>query len=181
MVTTFYSHKLNILNTVIPYLSATVFEGLEHLEGERVAVVGNGGYVGDFLVENGKIDVSSANTNKLGTAVIGLKYKGILKSPNLGMQFQGGQTFTRPKNIISIEILFTFSAGGKVGTSLYYLSDIQYFNPSGLMDTPALPMNTNEKIFIKDSYSDDKHYYIVQDKPLPLNIAMITPEYKHVV
>ena len=163
------------------YLSATVFEGLEHLEGEKVAVVGNGGYVGDFVVENGKIDVSSANTNKLGTAVIGLKYKGILKSPNLGMQFQGGQTFTRPKNIISIEILFTFSAGGKVGTSLYYLSDIQYFNPSGLMDTPALPMNTNEKIFIKDSYSDDKHYYIVQDKPLPLNIAMITPEYKHVV
>lgn len=163
------------------YLSATVFSGLEHLEGEKVSVVGNGGYIGDFVVEDGKIDVSSANTNKLGTAVIGLKYKGILKSPNLGMQFQGGQTFTKPKNIVAIDVLFSFSAGGKVGTSLYYLSDIQYFNPDGLMDSPALPMNTNEKIFIKDSYSKDKHYFIVQDKPLPLNIAMITPEYKHVV
>ena len=39
------------------YLSATVFSGLEHLEGETAAVVGNGGYIGDFMVENGQVDI----------------------------------------------------------------------------------------------------------------------------
>ena len=163
------------------YLSATEFSGLEHLEGEVVSVVGNGGYVGDFLVENGKINISSANTNKLGSAVIGLKYKGILKSPNYGMQFQGGQTFTKPKNIVAVDILFAFSAGGKVGTSLYNLEEIQHFNSDGLYDCPALPMNSSEKIYLKDDYNKHKHYYIVQDKPLPMNIMMVTPEVKQVI
>ena len=163
------------------YLSATVFSGLQHLEGETVSVVGNGGYIGDFIVENGKIDISSANTNKLGSAVVGLKYKGMIKSPNLGIQFQGGQSFTKNKNIVAVDILFSFSAGGKVGTNPYNLLDIQYFDSDGLYDCPAIPMNTNQKIYLNDTYDEDKHYYIVQDKPLPMNISMITPEYKNVV
>lgn len=163
------------------YLSATEFSGLEHLEGEVVSVVGNGGYVGDFLVEDGKINISSANTNKLGSAVIGLKYKGILKSPNYGMQYQGGQTFTKPKNIVAVDILFAFSAGGKVGTSLYNLDEIQHFDSDGLYDCPALPMNSSEKIYLKDDYNKHKHYYIVQDKPLPMHIMMVTPEVKQVI
>ena len=163
------------------YLSATEFSGLEHLEGEKVSVVGNGGYIGDFLVENGKINISSANTNKLGSAVIGLKYKGILKSPNYGMQFQGGQTFIKNKNIVAVDILFSFSAGGKVGTSLYSLDEIQHFDSDGLYDCPALPMNSSEKIYLKDDYNKHKHYYIVQDKPLPMHIMMVTPEVKQVI
>ena len=163
------------------YFSATVFEGLEHLEGETVAVVGNGGYIGDFKVENGKVDISSANTNRVETAIIGLKYKGILKSPNLGLQLQGAQTFTKKKNIYSITLDLSFSSGGKVGTSLYNLEKVQKFNPEGLYDLPALPMDSEVKVKISDTYDREKHYYIVQDEPLPFRIAMIVPEYKHVL
>ena len=163
------------------YFSKTEFSGLEHLEGEKVGVVGNGGYIGDFVVSDGKINISSANTNKLGTAVIGLKYRGLLKSCNLGMQFQGGQSFTKNKNIVAIEFSFSFSAGGKVGSDMYNLADIQCFNTSGLFDIPAMAMNGYEKIYIEDTYDEEKHFYIMQDKPLPLHIMMITPEYKHVV
>lgn len=173
--------KSNINEFTEWYFSKTVFSGLEYLENEIVSVVGNGGYIGDFLVQNGKIDISSANTNKLGSAVIGIKYSGILKSNNLGMQFQGGQSITKNKNIVSVEFAFSFSAGGKVGADLYKLEDIQFFNSSGLYDLPALPMNGFHKIYIADTYDEEKHYYVVQDKPLPLYITMITPEYKHVV
>ena len=93
------------------YLSATVFSGLEHLEGETVAVVGNGGYIGDFVVHNGQVDISEANTNKVGTAIIGLKYKGVLKSTNLGLMLQGTQTFTNPKNIYKVELNLSFGRG----------------------------------------------------------------------
>ena len=90
------------------YLSATIFRGLEHLEGETVGVMANGGYIGDFEVHNGQIDISSANVNKVGSAIIGLRYKGILKSLNLGLQLQGTQTFSNMKNIYKIGSGFKF-------------------------------------------------------------------------
>ena len=162
------------------YLSATVFKGLEHLEGETVGVVGNGGYIGDFIVENGQIDITPANVNKVATAIIGLKYKGILKSPNLGVQLQGTQTFSNMKNIYKIGLSLSFSAGGKVGDSLYYLTEIQDFNPEGLLDTPPLPMDEYKEINYEGDYAKEKHYFVVQDKPLPFHISAIIPYYKHV-
>lgn len=162
------------------YLSATHFSGLEHLEGETVAVVGNGGYIGDFKVQNGQIDISSANTNKVGTAVIGLKHKGILKSPNLGLMLQGTQTFTNMKNIYKMGLQMSFSAGGKIGSNLYDLQEVQDFNPEGLYDVPPLPMDDYKEIQYSDDYDKEKHYFIVQDSPLPLHITAIIPHYKHV-
>lgn len=163
------------------YLSATKFSGLEHLEGETVAVVGNGGYIGDFIVQNGCVDISSANVNKVGSAVIGLKYKGILKSPNLGMALQTNQTYTTLKNIYSIILKLSFSAGGKVGDSLYSLEDVQDFNPDGLFDTPPLLIDTDKEILCNGKSEKEKHYFVVQNDPLPFNIAMVIPKYTHVV
>lgn len=162
------------------YLSATIFNGLEHLEGETVSVTGNGGYIGDFKVQNGCIDISKANVNKVATAVIGIKYKGMLKSTNLGIQYQGGQTFTNLKNIYRMGLELCFSAGGKVGDSLYNLTDIQDFNPEGLYDVPPLPIDKYTEINYEGAFAKDKHYFVVQDKPLPFHITSIIPYYKHV-
>lgn len=178
--------RVNVLvpptsNTITEwYLSATVFTGLDHLEGETVAVVGNGGYIGDFVVENGQVDISSANTNKVGTAVIGLKYRGILKSINLGIMLQGSQTFTNMKNIYKIGLELSFSAGGKVGDSLYHLDVVQDFNPDGLLDVPPLPIDSYKEISYSGTYDKDKYYYIVQDSPLPFHVEMVVPHIKQV-
>lgn len=164
------------------YLSATIFSGLDYLEGKTVAVVGNGGYVGDFVVTDGKVDISSANVNKIGNAIIGLKYKGVLKSPNLGLQYQDGQTFTSMKNITKVILQLSFSAGGEIGNSLYKLEKIQKFNPEGLLDVPPLPMDNGfQEILLSGTYEKDKHYYIVQKEPLPFNINSIIPECNQVI
>lgn len=162
------------------YLSATEFSGLEHLEGETVAVVGNGGYIGDFVVQNGKVDISNANTNKVGTAIIGLKYKGVLKSTNLGLMLQGTQTFTNQKTIYKIGLNLSFSAGGKVGDDMYHLNEVQEFNPDGLFDVPPLPIDTYTEITYSGTYDKDKNYFVVQDSPLPFHIAMIVPHLKQI-
>lgn len=163
------------------YLSATVFSGLEHLEGKYVSVVGNGGYIGDFKVINGQIDITNADVNKVGTAIIGLKYQGLLKSMNMGMMLQGNETFTSPKNIYSIVLYLSFSAGGKVGNSLYELEEVQDFNPDGFYDLPPLPIDSEKEILVSGEYLKEKNYFIVQDKPLPFEIAMVVPKTKHVV
>ena len=157
-----------------------LFSGLEHLEGETVSVVGNGGYIGDYVVQDGQVDISNANVNKVGSAIIGLKYKGILKSPNLGLMLQGTQTFTNMKNIYKMSLQFSFSAGGKIGSNLYDLAEIQDFNPEGLYDVPPLPMDDFKEIEYSDDYDKEKHYFVVQDRPLPFHITAIIPHYKHV-
>ena len=162
------------------YLSATVFSNLEHLEGETVAVVGNGGYIGDFVVQNGQVDISEANTNKVGTAIIGLKYKGVLKSTNLGLMLQGTQTFTNPKNIYKVGLNLSFSAGGKIGDDMYHLNAVQDFNPDGLFDVPPLPIDSYKEINYSGTYDRDKNYFVVQDSPLPFHITMIVPHIKQV-
>lgn len=187
----YVSEKSVKVNIVLPptittikewYLSATIFSGLDHLEGKTVAVVGNGGYIGDFIVSDGKVDISSANVNKVGNAIIGLKYKGILKSPNLGLQYQDGQTFTSMKNITKVILQLSFSAGGEVGSSLYKLEKIQKFNPEGLLDVPPLPMDNGfQEILLSGTYEKDKHYYIVQKEPLPFNVNSIIPECNQVI
>lgn len=162
------------------YLSATTFSGLEHLEGEEVSVVGNGGYIGDFKVINGSIDISSANTNKVGTAIIGLKYKGVLKSPNLGLFLDTTQTYTNMKNIYKVGLELSFSSGGKIGENLYDLNKVQEFNPEGLFDCPPLPIDNYTEILTNGTYDKDKHFYVVQDEPLPFHIEAIIPHIKHV-
>lgn len=163
------------------YLSATYLSGLEHLEGETVAVVGDGGYIGDFEVHNGTVDISSANVNKVGTAIVGLKYKGVLKSTNMGMMLQGTETLTTPKTIYKVGLSLCFSAGGKIGDSMYHLDEVQDFNPDGLYDIPPLPIDNYVEVNYSGTYDKEKHYYVVQDKPLPFHIAMIVPHIKHVV
>ena len=84
------------------------------------------------------------------------------------------------KNIYKIGLNLSFSAGGKVGDSLYYLEEIQDFNPEGLLDTPPLPIDDYKEINYEGDYSKEKHYFVVQDKPLPFHISAIIPFYKHV-
>ena len=182
------NYNLNVNPIVMPtsstydewYLSSTHFSGLEHLEGETVSVVGDGGYIGDYVVEDGEIDISNANVNRVGTAVIGLKHKGVLKSPNLGLLLQGTQTFSENKNIYKIGLDMSFSAGGEVGTNLYDLDKVQEFNPQGLYDIPPLPMDSYKEISYSDSYNKDKNFYIVQNSPLPLHLTSIIPYVKHI-
>lgn len=157
------------------YLSASRFTGLEHLEGKNVSVVADGGYVGDFVVKNGIVDISNAGKSKADICIIGLRYDGIIKSFNLGFNIQGVSTQTLPKNIYKAVIRFVFSAGGLFGDNLYDLVPIQKFNPDGLYDNIPLPMDGDEEISYSGDYSEDKRFYIVQREPLPLQVAMVVP------
>jgi len=163
------------------YLYASVFSGLSHLEGQVVSIVGDGGYIGDFTVASGSIDISNTGTKQVSVANIGLKYKGIFKSFNYGLSFQGVNTQSSVKTIYKAVLRFLFSAGGEFGDSLYNLRPIQKFNPSGLYDNPPLPMDTDEDVkYNSGGFKQDKRIYIVQDNPLPLQIAMIVPYVKQI-
>lgn len=52
--------------------STSILTGLDHLEGETVEVMGNGGYVGTYTVASGQIDITPVEVT---TATVGLNYE----------------------------------------------------------------------------------------------------------
>lgn len=159
------------------YLWASLLSNLDHLEGKTVSVIGDGSYIGDFEVSEGSIQLPS----QYSIIIVGLPYTGIFKSFNYGFNVQGQTTQTSPKVLYKAFIRFIKSAGGNFGDSRYNLVPIQQFDPDGFYDVPPLLMDTDQEItYNNNNIRIDKRIYIVQDKPLPLQIAMIVPYFKHI-
>ena len=151
------------------YISFKTIGGMDDFEGQTIPVVTDGGYLEEFTVTNGGITLPREATS----AVVGLGYKGLLKTFNLGVYANGKNYQTTRKRISEFVLRFVFSAGGKIGTDIFSLMDVQYFSIDGFLDLPPLPMDGDEKRTIPDTTSEKKEIFIVQDLPLPLNLTML--------
>lgn len=151
------------------YLSFNKITGLSSFEGLTVSVVADGGYLGKFKVENGEISFDREMT----VCTFGLPYTGLLKSFNLGHFVDGVNLQVANKRINEFILRFVQSGGVRIGTDLSDMQEVQYFNPTGFLDLPPLPMDADEKRTIGDTSNEDKCIYVKQDMPLPMNLTMI--------
>lgn len=159
------------------YKTFSQIAGLADYVNEVVSVVADGGYIGEFRVDNnGEIDFGD---RQVSVVVIGRKYRGTLKTFNLGFQAEGINTQITPKSLVRAGVRFSFSAGGKVGASLYNMQPIQEFDPSGFYDLPPLPMDGDVFVEYTDGLDKDKCLYIVQDEPLPLHLTGLFSEMEY--
>ncbi len=155
------------------YLTFNVIGGLEDVEGIYQSVVADGGYIGEFLVQDGKITLDK----NYSVIVVGYKYTAIAKTFNLGSYADGRNGQTMKKRINEFVVRFVNSAGFKIGTSLDNLQSVQLFDPNGYYDTIPLLMNGDEFIYgYNDLHKKEKYIYMVQDEPLPANVTAV--EYK---
>lgn len=155
------------------YLSFNKIGNLSDFNGVTQSVVADGGYIGDFVVENGEISLGREYTS----VIVGYKYEGFAKTFNIGMWSEGTNYQTVKKRISQFVIRFVDSAGFTIGTNLDNMQDVQTFNPQGFYDTTPLLMNSDEYIYgYNDDHNKEKSIYLIQDKPLPCNITMV--EYK---
>lgn len=151
------------------YISFNEVSGLEAFNGQKVPVVVDGGYLEEFEIQDGKLSLGREATS----IVVGYRYEGILKTFNLGFYANGKNLQTTRKRIGEFVLRFVNSAGGKIGTDLDSMQEIQYFSINGFLDLPPLPMDGDEKRTVPDTTTEEKYIYLVQDLPLPLNLTMI--------
>lgn len=151
--------------------------GLNIYNDTTVSVVADGGYLGDYLVADNKIDLG----RQVSKAIIGYKYTGLIKTFPLGFPTETGtNTQTTPKAIVKSYMRCVTSAGGEVGSDLYNMIAVQLWKLDGFYDLPPLPIdNTSDAVLYSDDYENDKCIYIRQSSPLPLRVSCLFTEVQY--
>jgi len=156
------------------YRSFNTITGLTDYIGQEMSLVGDGGYLGEFLVSAG---AEIAVGKEITVGVVGFKYEGLIKTFNLGFQLQGIDTRATTKNIYKAYFTFITSAGVEFGSNLYDMTPIQDFDPAGYYDLPPLPMDgQSEEVIYNDGYETEKFLYIKQSQPLPCHLTGVITE-----
>ena len=151
--------------------AATSISGLDHLEGQSVAILANGATHPNKTVSSGAITLDFAVTK----AQIGLPFTSTLET----LKFDGGSALGssqgKIKRINDIVVRLFRTVGLKVGTSSTNVDTVPFRTSSSAMDT-ALSMFSGDKIIeFKGGYDEDATFVILQDQPLPMTILAIFP------
>lgn len=179
------------------YFAVSTFYGFGHLEGEDVAVVGDGavitdgGQTGDtdfptITVTRGTITLPSGNLGQQQRAAVlraGLPYVGLLETHNLEMGGRSGPAQSKPRSIAEINIRFMSSLGCEYGTDLYALRKIEHRLSDAIADRPAPVFSGIRRVTLEDSWSgiDDatreKNVFVCQRLPLPAVVQFLDLDY----
>lgn len=167
-------HEFIMLDSAVTKEDNTEFstiDGLDHLIGKEVQVLGDSFDAGKFTVDdNGEIHLTTA----VKKAVIGLPYTMKIQLPNLDFNLRDGTMQGRFKKINEVFMRLTDSWGGRIGADEKTMDDITYDSPG----TEGINLFTGD---IKSSVptGEDAGFElrgqitIVHDEPYPFNLASV--------
>ncbi len=150
--------------------STTSLTGLDHLEGEQVAIVGDGAAQNNKTVSSGAVTIDTSSEE----AKIGLLYSSDLQTMRLDEGYSE-TTQTKTKRIYDLSVRFHETVGASVGPNVDNLTAINFRDSSASMNLPV-PLFTGDKFIEFDSdYGTEGLVYVQQPQALPMTILGIYP------
>lgn len=144
---------------------ATTITGLDHLEGESVAILADGAVVPNKTVVSGTITL----TTPASKVHVGLPYTSTLKP--MKIEIPGGGTVQgKKKRIHELTVRFYETFGTKWGRDLTHLDSV----PFGVGTDPVLFTGDVNAPF-SGTVDTEANLVIVQDLPLPMTVLAIMP------
>ena len=146
--------------------------GLDHLEGETVSVLVDGGTHSDETVSSGEITL-----DRYGNTVhVGLGYEPELKL----MRIEGGSSYGtaqgKIKRIHKLLLRVYKSLNCKVGPDSDHLTTVQFREGDAPMDAPPVLYSGDKEVQFDGPWERAGDIYITTDTPTPLNILAVMPE-----
>jgi hypothetical protein len=140
--------------------------GLEHLEGELVAIFADGEKRGTATVVSGEVALGG-NYNHV---VVGYAYSTRIKLLDIELQTESGSTHGKEKRVVSITTQVLNTLDVKVGDDLLALDLVEMDSESEL----------NTGVYTTEIDNDfakrNNGIYIVHDEPVPCTILAVTRE-----
>lgn len=157
------------------YVSSTSFTtvtGLDHLNGDDVAVLADGATHPDKTVATNQITLDRSAT----AAAVGYAYTSLLETLRIELNLSAGTSQGKLRRIHKIFVRFHETVGGKAGPSVDKLDNI-LFRSSAAPMSAAIPLFSGDKeVFFNGNYDREGHIVIQQDQPLPMTLLGMFPE-----
>jgi len=152
--------------------AATNITGLSHLEGATVAVLADGAWVSNKVVNSGAITLATAAQ----VVHAGLPYTGTLQTMRLDAAMRDGTAQGRVKKIHSLIVRVYQSGPFKTGRDANNL-DVCADRERVIILGAPYPLFTGDlPIGYDDRWDTDARVMIVQDKAMPLSVVALISE-----
>jgi len=165
--------SFNFLDSALSYsgTAATTFTGLDHLEGQTIAILADGATHPDKPVSSGSVVLDRSATN----VKMGLAYHSILKTMRIDAGSQDGTSQGKTKRIYEITARLYQSVGVEIGPDLSNMERIPFRTSANPMDE-GIPVFTGDKeIEFRGNYDTDGYILVRQTQPLPFTILSLYP------
>lgn len=150
--------------------STSSITGLEHLEGRKVVVMGDGYLYEPKIVKNGCIEMEE----KVTDIVVGLPYTMVLEQPNFNTNVSGvGNIQGMQQAVNTIILRLSKSFGGEVGPDKDTLHDIVYDVGSMNLGEPCLFSGDKNVTMGSGGFNKNGRVYIKHDAPYPFTLLSI--------
>ena len=168
------THNYTFMDCSVVYdgVATTTITGLDHLEGEAVAVLADGEIITGKTVSSGQITLTDA----AALVHVGLAFECELELLPIYMQDKNyGSSDGRKKTIPSVNIHFEDSRICKIGPDSTHLDNVR-FRDDVTDDEPITLFTGQKSISLNSGYDLDGKLVIKQSDPVPLTILSVTPD-----
>lgn len=149
--------------------STTTITGLDHLEGEEVAVLGDGAVLPNVTVSSGGVTLSRAVTE----AQIGLPFTTTIQTLRPEAGSADGTAQSKLKRVHEVTIRFYKSLGLKYGPADDDLDVLTFRSGSDAMGASPDLFTGDKTITFHGAWERDGRIVIQQDQPLPMGVIAI--------
>jgi len=153
------------------FLTVTEISGLDHLEGEEVAIVTDGAVHPSQTVADGAITLDVSST----VVHVGFEYRGWIRTMPLESRSISGSSMSMTSTVNKIGVLFRNSLGVRIGTDPYHLEQIITRTTNDRTGQPPPLFTGMIEVNISDGYALQKFIDVIQDEPLPCTVQAIIP------
>mgnify|MGYP003655134416 FL=1 len=155
-------------------MATTAISGLAHLEGETVAVLGNGAVQSDKIVASAAITIDTAAS----IVTVGLPYTSKLVTLNIENGSLDGTAQSKTKRIHSITVRLLRSIGLKVGTEDGTLDIVPFRGSDDLMNSPPFLFTGDKTVPYNKGYEEQGNIEVQQTQPLPQTVLALVAHIK---
>lgn len=148
--------------------------GLDHLEGEEVAVLADGNVVEGLTVEDGAITLPF----EASVVHVGLGYTATMQTLDVSYETNEGTSQGKYKTITQLTLKVRRTRGLKAGPDEDNLVEIKQRENENY-DTPTELATGDLEVTIEPDWRTEASIILRQDYPLPCTILSIVPEVSH--
>jgi hypothetical protein len=149
---------------------ATVFAGLDHLEGQSVDILADGAVHPPRTVAGGAITLDYPAAR----VIAGLGYVSLLETMPLEAGQAEGTAQSRKRRIDKVMVRLRRSLGGEMGVREDQLDALPFRHAGDAMDQPP-PLFDGDRVIRPGGSYDDVTVIVRQAQPLPLTVVGLSP------